>query len=357
MGKNKNILLCPLDWGLGHTTRCIPIIQKLIESNCNVIVAGNEISRKVILHEIPQIKFVYLKGYNISYSRSLPFIWKLIIQLPKIILRIIIEHYQLKKIIKQYKIDIVISDNRFGLWSNKVKSIYITHQIVIKCPEHMKFFEKLLYKTHKWFINKYNECWIPDFEEEPSLSGELSHKYPKSKKMFFIGPLSRVQLRNNDHNKEYLYDVLFIISGPEPQRTEFEKIILKSIAPANLKIAVIRGIANEIAESVSSKNMVINYADRDKLQFFIDNSELIISRSGYSTIMDVAISGKKAFFIPTPGQTEQEYLAAYHKEKGTYNSLNQNKFSLEKVLSESLNFTAIKLENDYNILAERICLL
>ncbi len=355
MGYNKNILLCPLDWGLGHTTRCIPIVHKLIENNFNVFIAGNNNIQNIVLNEIPQVKFIFLKGYNIFYSKSLPLSLVLIFQLPKIIFKIIREHQQLKKIIKKHNIEVVISDNRFGLWNNNIKCVYITHQIMIKCPKRLIVFEKVLYKIHNWFISKYSECWIPDFKNMPNLSGDLSHKFPPEKKTIYIGPLSRVSDTIKDEKIDF--DVLFLLSGPEPQRTVFENIIIRDILNTKLKIAIIRGTTRSDTKLNISPHYIINYADNKELENLLKRSRLIISRSGYSTIMDLASFGKNAVFVPTPGQTEQEYLAEYFFKNGVCYYMSQHQFSIEKAVAEAENFLGLRAINNYDILTERICLL
>ena len=356
MGNNKNILLCPLDWGLGHSTRCIPIILKLIENNHVVFVAGNEVTKKIILTEVRDVKYIYLKGYDITYSKNIPFLLKIFFQFPKILFRIIVEHYQLKKIISDYNIDVVISDNRFGLYNKSVKCIYITHQIMIKCPRNFKFFEPLLFKIHNHFIKKYSECWIPDNKDEPNLSGDLSHKFPVNRNTFYIGPLSRFSSIISEAEIDNHYDILFLISGPEPQRTVLEKIALNCISSTKLKIAIVRGVTETNANKINSENLVINYASKTELNKLINNSSLIVSRSGYSTIMDLAIIGKNAILIPTPGQTEQEYLAEYLMNKCCFFCQKQSEFSLLKAVEEAKKFSGITIKNNYDILLERICL-
>lgn len=284
----------------------------------------------------------------------MPFFLTLLFQFPKILIRILLEHQQLKKIIKKHNIDVVISDNRFGLWCRSVKSIYITHQIMIKCPKHLVKLEKVLYKIHKWIINKYSECWIPDFEGTPNLSGDLSHKYAVPKNTIFIGPLSRISHANTNDILDF--DVLFLLSGPEPQRTVFEEIITKSILNTDRKIAIIRGITDQ-DKDLNVSHYVINYANNNELEKTIRRSKLIISRSGYSTIMDLAAMSKKAVFIPTPGQTEQEYLAEYLFTEGHFYYMRQDEFSLETAITEAEKFAGIFAVNDYDILTERICLL
>ena len=338
MTKQKTILVCPLDWGLGHATRCIPIIQSFLNQNCTVII-GSSGSQKVLLQqEFPNLTFIDLKGYEVEYPKSGSMALKMLLQLPKINKAIKDEQIWLDKIIDEHHIDLVVSDNRYGLWSEKVKSILITHQLFIKAP----FGEQLLEKKAQYYFDKFNEIWIPDVEGENNLSGDLSHKKPLPEKFKFIGLLSRFSNKivtsnvpkscgtyREDDNFEF--DFMAILSGPEPQRSIFENIILKQISTTNLKGVLIRGLpeTNEKLKMENSNIQVFNHLATEEFLTYVQNSKVVISRSGYSTIMDLAVLGKKAILVPTPGQTEQEYLAKYHFEKGLFYTQKQDEFDLE----------------------------
>jgi spore coat polysaccharide biosynthesis predicted glycosyltransferase SpsG len=255
------------------------------------------------------------------------------------------EHALLQQIIKQHKIDVVISDNRFGLWSKSSKTIFITHQLMIKAP----FGVKWLYRINLKYMNKFNECWIPDEEGSKNLSGDLSHKYPLPKNAFFIGLLSRFNLEKKEDGHligstviSIKYDVMVIISGPEPQRTVFEKIILEQLLKEKVKALVVRGVTETEEEKIIKTNfnhlVIVSHLKANEMRQAILQSDLIIARSGYSTIMDMAALGKKIFFIPTNGQTEQEYLAQLLMYKGIAYMQSQTEFDLTKGLLESKKY-------------------
>src|ERR1019366_5512486 len=183
MLSHKRILICLLNWGLGHATRCIPIIRLLRKKNAEIIIAADGRSLELLKQEFPDLEFIRLQGYDINYPTGDSMILKMFFSIPKIVNGIYKEHQILKKIIKEKKIDIVISDNRFGLWNKKIKSIFITHQLMIKTL----FAEKLLHRINLYFIKKYDECWVPDVECASNLSGDLSHKYSLIKNTFFVG--------------------------------------------------------------------------------------------------------------------------------------------------------------------------
>ncbi len=351
----KNILICPLDWGLGHATRCIPIIKELLKfDNTKLIIAADKRPLDLLKSEFPDLEFVRFPGYKITYSKKGNLIIKMLSLLPSIFLGIYKEHQTLKTIINNHKIDIVISDNRFGLWNKNVYSIFMTHQIMIKLPIFLGFLEPLLYRINKLFINKYNECWIPDFDGTNNISGDLSHKYNLPANSYFIGPLSR--FNNKKANGDYKYNVTAIISGPEPQRTIFEELIINQLKRTSLKSAIVSGKTEETKKEHQLSENIKQYSslNQDELLKIIQDSEIIICRSGYSSIMDLATLGKKAVFVPTPGQTEQEYLAKYHKIKEYFYYTAQNKFDIIKSLKKAEQYYIEGFVNDYKALNKRI---
>jgi len=356
LNKQKKILICPLDWGIGHTTRCIPVINKLREFNFKVIIACNNFQRTVFEKEINNCEYVYFKGYNITYSKTINVWLKLLLLIPKIFFKIIIEHQKIKKLVKKHDIDIIISDNRFGLWNKKIKSIYLTHQLLIKCPKYLKFAEPFLAYFHKILINKYDECWIPDFNGEINLSGDLSHKYTLPNNAHFIGPLSRFENINTSPFNSAKFDYLFLISGPEPQRTILENKVLDIINYSDKKFCIVRGNPNlkNITIETSKNNQIINYADTNTLYSLIKNSDIIVSRSGYSTVMDLAFFSNKIIFVPTPGQTEQEYLAGYLSKNHFSVSITQSSFA--NILKTNINYNKYQIEflKQNSLLRERI---
>ncbi len=340
---SKTILIAPLDWGLGHATRCIPIIQTLQNQGYKIVVAANDKQQNLLQQELDKVQFVFLEGYQIAYSKSKYFFGlKILAQAPKILWSIYKEHQWLKKIIKQEKIDIVISDNRFGLYSKKTPSIFITHQLQIKAPYN--WLEWMIQKINYCFINQYHQCWVPDIESENNIAGKLSHpkKLPKTP-THFIGSLSR--FKRND-NSIKLYDVCILLSGPEPQRTLLEEILIHQFPSIkNKKIIFVRGLPSEENKIYINEMIIHNHLSHQLLEEVINSSEIIIARSGYTTIMELMSLQKKAILIPTPGQTEQEYLAKYLYQKNNCLTYTQNSFNLKEALLDSINFHYQFIEN------------
>lgn len=326
------ILIAPLDWGLGHVTRCIPIIEILRNNNFKVIVAANEKQQNVLKTEFDNISFVYLEGYNIQYSQKKYFFsLKIILQIPKIITRIYKEKKWLINFIGKEKVDLIISDNRFGFFHKTIPSIFITHQLTIKAP--YKWLEKLIQKINYQYINKFTACWVPDNQINDSAAGLLSHpKKMPTISVHYIGLLSRFNDKNIAKNK---YDVCILLSGPEPQRTVFENILLPQLQNTKLNILFLRGLPNSVETIENSFVEILNHLPQEALQNAICGSNIIIARSGYTTVMELLSLQKKSILVPTPGQTEQEYLADYLKKQNKCLSYNQADFNLNRALNEA----------------------
>ena len=345
MNERKNILVCPLNWGLGHASRCIPIIHILEKNNYTVFLAASGNSYYFLQKVFPRLTLIWFEDYNIKYSKgknlSLYILW----QTPKLLIRIYREHHTLKKLIRKYNIDIIISDNRFGLWNKNVRSVYITHQLHIKTPGENKIMEGVLYRIHQFFINKYDICWIPDFAEGFKLAGALSTEATINIKARYIGILSRF---NSEKNKgEQDFDLCVILSGPEPQRTLFENIIMKQLEESDLTAVVILGQPAEDNHSIIDKRIQVHSGlSPAEIQDIVVRSRVILARSGYSTLMDMATLGKKAILIPTPGQTEQEYLSDYVSGQNFFYCATQEHFDLPMALKKVEETTGIFMPAD-----------
>lgn len=340
------MLVAPLDWGLGHATRCIPIINNLLLSDYEVIVASERSQTELLKTEFPSLKYLNLKGYRLKYGeKGLFTVLKIIYQIPKILIQINREKGWLDDIIEKENIDIVISDNRYGLHSTKIISVFLTHQLYIKTVFGKKIEQKLQQINYK-YINRFSFCWIPDFEKENILAGELSHtkKFPKIP-VRYIGLLSRFEKKETP----LFYDQMILLSGPEPQRTVLENIFLSDLKNTAEKRILIRGLPNEKKMiNISSKVEIHNHLSALELNEKILQSELIICRSGYSTMMDLARLGKKCIVIPTPGQSEQEYLADYLAEKKIVMKINQKDFSMSYAVDAAKKFPFKKYEEGEN---------
>ena len=328
----KKLLVAPLDWGLGHATRCVPIIRELLNNDCSVWLAGEGAQEKILREEFSALPFLPLKGYRVKYAKT-ALGGRLILQIPSILRTIKEENEWLKKQVGKYQFDAVVSDNRYGLYHEKINSIFITHQLRIK-SFWGKWSEGFLQKWNYKFINRFNECWIPDEEGENNLAGELSHplKFPITP-VKYIGPLSRFEKKNIEEIKDHL---LIILSGTEPQRTILENKLIDQIVNYPGTATIVRGLPGEM-NIIPSTNTIhsYNHLSSGDLNNEMMKAEFVIARSGYSTVMDSAALKKKSILIPTPGQTEQEYLSSYLMKKRFAFCVNQNEFSLLKNIEQA----------------------
>lgn len=307
------ILICPLNWGLGHAARCVPVIRQLVSEGHEPVLVADGYPLELLRQEFTSLRYIEYPSYFVSYSAGKSQVGAMLFNLPNIIKGILKEHIWLTDLLKKEHFDQVISDNRFGMWNKHVHSIYITHQLMVKMPAGLKFLEPLVHLIHKGFINRYDECWIPDTEKN-GLSGDLSHKYPLPGNARFVGPLSRFQ------GKEICridrdYAVVAVVSGMEPQRTMLEKSLTERFKNAKHKTLLVAGQPQkEKKETYIGNVTIVTHLNDTELAAVLLGARKIISRSGYSTIMDLAALNclHKAEFIPTPGQTEQEYLKLIH---------------------------------------------
>lgn len=319
----KTILIAPLNWGLGHATRCIPIIKYLQENNYTPIIASDGTALELLRKEFPYLQTLELPSYQIEYARNgKNFKWKLLQNCPKMIEAVLEEKKMVKKWIKKYNIDGIISDNRLGVFSQKVPSVFITHQLNVMTGSTTWITSRL----HQYIIKKYTECWVPDFEKSPNLSGKLGHIKKADFDIKYIGPLSRI----NKKEVSKQYDLMIILSGPEPQRGLLEEKLKKVIVHYKGKVIFIKGIIEPEQKKEQIENVAYyNFMNSRQLEQTFNESEAVLCRSGYTTIMDLAKLGKKAFFIPTPGQYEQEYLAEKLQKEGLVPYAKQDDFKIE----------------------------
>ncbi|MFA5833197.1 MAG: glycosyltransferase [Bacteroidota bacterium] len=351
--KKKRILIAPLDWGLGHATRCIPIINELIAKNVEVVIAADNRPAGLLKREFPQLEHIRFPGYTIDYPVNANMAWTMFRQLPTLFKGISDEHRLLESFITEYEIDAVISDNRWGVYSNRVPSIFITHQLRILLSKYIRWGQGIVDFANRQLMKPFIEVWIPDVDSENNLSGDLSHTTLVPKNSHFIGPLSRLT-KLNSINKEL--DVLVILSGPEPQRTIFEAMITDQLKQTTMRSLVVRGTPEQkLKMKLSDTLTLVSSLTAKELSEAIASSHIIISRPGYSTIMDLSFLGANAIFVPTPQQTEQEYLAQRLKKKQICYAETQKDFSLPRSLAQFNSYSGfVQFSNDYSVLRHRI---
>ena len=321
---------------MGHATRCIPVINALLKADFEPILASDGNALEMLKMEFPLLKSYKLPSYNIQYSKKGKNLkLKLLFSIPSIISAVKKENRQLRGIIETEKINGLISDNRLGVYSPKIPSVYITHQLNV-FSGNTSFFTS---KIHQRTIRKFDECWVPDVEGNHNLSGALGHLKSHHLTIKYMGNLSRFQ----PEIEKIKYDLLVLLSGPEPQRTELENKLLTELNEFKGSLLVVRGVLTKKNTTITSPNFkMVDYMLSRELEKAINQSNIVIARSGYSTIMDLAALGKKAFFIPTPGQFEQAYLANHLNKKGIAPYCIQRDFSIDK-LDRNKNYTGFSV--------------
>jgi len=323
--QKKNILVAPLNWGLGHATRCIPIIEALENNGYNPIIASDGVALQMLQKEFSHLKSLELPSYHIEYAKNGAFFkWKMLLNAPKMLEAIYEEKKIIKKWIKEFELSGIISDNRLGVHSKKIPSVFITHQLNVLTGNTTWISSKM----HQQIIKKFSQCWVPDVETKPNLTGKLGHVENPGKNIKYIGPLSRLHKRS----VEKKFDLMVILSGPEPQRTMLEEKLQNEMPSYNGNVIFIKGKIEPQQKIEEIGNVkYYNFMNTEELENTFNESETVLCRSGYTTIMDLAQLGKKAFFIPTPGQYEQEYLAKKLKKEGLVPFAKQNDFKIENL--------------------------
>ena len=339
MKQKPTILVAPLNWGLGHATRCIPIIKALEARNYIVVIASDGDSLQLLKKEFPHLKTHTLPSYNITYPKTERFfVWHFVKKIPHFIKTRKAEKNVINKLVAINEIDFILSDNRFGVYHKDIPSIYISHQLRVLSG----VFSGVSTCLHQKIIGNFNECWVPDVSGKDNFSGMLSSAKTKIP-VKNMGLLSRFK-KENLSNK---YDICVLLSGPEPQRSYLEKILITNLKNTRYKVILIQGKVENKQECYSFENIErVNFMTSERLEKILNQSKLVIARSGYSTIMDLAVLNKKAFFIPTPGQFEQEYLAKRMHRLKIAPFCKQDDFLIEK-LHEVKDYSGFK-EVDLN---------
>jgi len=333
LSAGKKLLVAPLDWGLGHATRCIPVVKTLVANGCEVVLAASGPQAALLREAFPALEIIDLAGYGIVYSRRGGW-WKIVSQLPKIAAAIRKEHRWLAQLLQQRHFDAVISDNRYGLYTRPCRTVLITHQLQPALPAGWGWSLPLARRLFHRLIARFDECWIPDVADpKQGLSGELGHpEMMPSTHCRYVGWLTRFAPVATEPAAEPF--VLALLSGPEPQRTVLEEKIAGQLANATMPVMLVRGLPKGTSNlQMPLPHQAFNHLESAALQKAMQQAAFVICRGGYSTLMDAFTLQKKLIVIPTPGQTEQEYLAQKLAANGTVMAVNQENFQLASIIS------------------------
>ncbi|MFT3737574.1 MAG: glycosyltransferase [Breznakibacter sp.] len=354
MDGKHTILVCPLDWGLGHASRCIPIINHYLEQGDRVVVAGYGQSLQLLKNEFPSLGFFHMKGFCVTYTPHKQLWRKLMWQLPNFLWHTFREHWETKRLVKQIAPQLIISDNRYGVRHPHVKSVIITHQLNPQIPQWLSPIGKIASLVLHFWIIRFDECWVPDFKDR-RISGRLSEPLFPNPKIKYVGPLSRFakaesfKQNNTQANKEALIVsglekpfIIAVASGPDPQRTIFTDILKRQLPRLRLPAILVLGTPSEaFAVQQTGRLSIVPHLPTNQMENLLRRCEMVICRSGYSSVMDLCAMGSKAILIPTPGQSEQEYLAKHLWESGLFYTVNQSKINLQADIHEAVRFYQI----------------
>jgi predicted glycosyltransferase len=338
------VLITPLHWGLGHVTRCVPLVRALLAQQIPVVLASDGAAYDLLKAEFSDLPIEALPPYHIRYDTH-HMIWNMARQLPRILFAIRTEQWATERIVRQHGITHIISDNRYGCFSRHTRNVLLTHQLHLRIPNRVLQWSanRVLHQA----LRQFDEVWVPDHADEPSLSGALSHPSLAHPPVRYTGPLTRMQPQPD---AELHYDIAVVLSGPEPQRTHFERLLIEQLIALPFKTIVVQGLTQKKRHYFVADHIeVVGYMTSADLNNTMNRSRYLICRSGYSSIMDLAVLGKKALLVPTPGQTEQEYLAQQLSEKGYCVSQPQVSLHLEQALAALENIIGFQANSQVEL--------
>lgn len=340
------ILVAPLDWGLGHAARCVPIIQSLLARNALPIIAADGGPLALLRAEFPQLESVQLPGVEVRYSKTSNQLWSMARQFPAMVRSVQVERATFDRIRHDVRLDAVISDQRFGVRCAELPSVLITHQVFPFTP----LAQRALRKLNLRHISRFDRCWIMDEPQAPGLAGELSHGDAFPPNARYIGVVSRMSSANQ--GKATGYTIAAVISGPEPQRTLLEQRLLDALHELPGAHLLVLGQPQHPRDEQRGNVRVRSHMSGSELANAMQNAELVVSRSGYTTLMDLAVLGRSALIIPTPGQEEQEYLGRLHARTGRFIVQEQDAIDLDGALRQLRGRAKLTAPRSGNLLEE-----
>lgn len=345
------ILLAVLDWGLGHATRCVPIVRELQRQGATVVVGGSGFSLELLMQEFPGLDYLELPSYQISYPHKGNMGWHFLKALPRIQKIIAKEHEVVNHFLESKKLTAIISDNRYGCYSSQLPSVFVGHQLNVRMPKGWSWASPLANRWHQARLSKFNVGWIPD-DEGVNLAGNLTSQKPSN--FSEIGVLSRFSVKRSATAELEEFEIVAIVSGPEPARQQFETLLRSELKESGRKCLLVKGLSGSMSISTAGNWNEVNHLPTTTMAEVIQKCNMLICRSGYSTIMDLAALAKPAVFVPTPGQPEQEYLARHMETKGRGLFVPQHQLNLENVVEWKRRLLPLESIAPNNKLAEAV---
>ncbi|MBI5389940.1 hypothetical protein HZB02_00440 [Candidatus Woesearchaeota archaeon] len=338
----KRILIAPLSWGLGHATRCMPIIRALVAEGYQVDIAACGRAAVLLKTEFPKLKHHHLHDYHPPYPKSSFFLSSFAVNLPKLLAEILSEHARAKQLIEQQNYDLIISDNRFGVYHPKIPSLFISHQTMFSFPSGLFLAEIASAWFNRYFHRHFTKILVPDFaDSHDNIAGKLSHSGSRHQ-VYYMGPVCDAKSQTLHGQR---IDLFITISGPEPQRTKFEEIVMEQLPSLHGRIVVALGKPEMHGKTRKGNVLIYDHLDRKQQLQCLTQAEMIVCRPGYTTVMELLELKKNALFIPTPGQTEQEYLSRLYATRGWFHSVHQKKLHLLQDIKKAASFNGFPFTN------------
>jgi len=322
--QGKRILYTVLNWGLGHASRSVPLIKVLLNQGNDLHICSDGLAFELLKAELSSSQLYELPSLRIHYNKQ-SMVSNMLSQLPHLM-----NHYRadikaIQTLEKKIKPDIIIADHRYGTRHKNCHSIFLGHQLSILNPDFTN--QGLASTINAKLINRFDEIWVPDIADQ-TFSGRLSSNEKIKRPIHFIGPLSRF---NRVPNTNKQYDILAVLSGPEPNRTNLEARIFEQMKELDGRFAIVSGIPDSKITS-TSRIEVFGLQVKSDLQALCNRSKRFVGRAGYSTIMDMCALGLPSLLMPTPGQTEQLYLS-HHIHDHQFQFCTEAKLDLESFMN------------------------
>mgnify|MGYP001599978258 CR=1 FL=1 len=329
MFDGARILVAPLDWGLGHASRCVPIVRALIEHGAVPVIGADKGPLALLREEFPQLEYMRIPGVEVRYAKGRSQIWAMAKQFPAMLRSVRAEKQLFDRLLKGLRLDAVISDQRFGIRANELPCVIITHQLFPFTP----VLQGALRRMNRRSVERFHRCWIPDVPEMPGLAGELSHGHHLPGNARYIGPVSGLGSSDTPATSDP-HRVVAVISGPEPQRELFEQEVIKQLLAIEGRHLLVSGTPGQKEERQEGSIRILPHLQASDLCNALLGAELIVSRTGYTTLMDLNALGRTALLVPTSGQPEQEYLGRLHAAKGGHAVQRQHELDIAKGLED-----------------------
>jgi len=352
----KHILVSPLSWGLGHATRDLPIIRYLLERGHHVTIAAEGRALTLLQDEVPACDFEHLPDYPPPYSSGKRFVPTFVATAPKMLAAIEKEAANVRKLLEKRSFDLILSDNRFKVRADGVPSFVITHQLRFMTPPGLEVFEHATELFNAKYLRAFDRIIVPDAADPvENLSGRLSHDLQwmdDSPRVYYAGPFSSVRRLDVEQD----VDLFISISGPEPPRTELEKTILEKVRDVEGDRIIVALGKPEVKDvrTIDGRIEVHGFLGREQQQAMLNRARFVVCRSGYTTVMELAELGRKALFIPTPGQTEQVYLGEYYEERGYFHTVDQYELDLPRDIEKAKTYAGPPFACDTRANVERL---